>query len=58
MAGLLANFRNTVILSVILALLVVGAYATAPQGTVPIFLHAVFHSLHFFVVILWIELLY
>jgi len=58
MAGLLANFRNTVILSVILALLVVGAYATGPQGTGPIFVQAVFRWLHVFFGILWIGLLY
>ena len=58
MAGLLANFRNTVILSVILALLVVGAYATGPQGTGPIFFQAVFRWLHVFFGILWIGLLY
>ena len=58
MAGILANFRNTVILSVILALLVVGAYATGPQGAGPIFLQAVFRWLHVFFGILWIGLLY
>jgi uncharacterized membrane protein len=58
MAGLLANFRNTVILSVILALLVVGAYATGPQGAGPIFVQAVFRWLHVFFGILWIGLLY
>ena len=58
MAGLLANFRNTVILSTILALLIVGAYATGPQGTGPAFLQAVFRWLHVFFGILWIGLLY
>jgi uncharacterized membrane protein len=58
MAALLSNFRNTVILSVILALLVVGAYATGPQGAGPIFLQAVFRWLHVFFGILWIGLLY
>ena len=58
MAGLLANFRNTVILSVILALLVVGAYATGPQGTNEIFVQAVLRWLHVFFGILWIGLLY
>ena len=37
MAGLLANFRNTIILSVILALVIVVAYSTGPQGTGPAF---------------------
>ncbi|WP_293902843.1 hypothetical protein [Phenylobacterium sp.] len=58
MAGLLANFRNTLILSVILALLIVGAYATGPQGAGPIFVQAVFRWLHVFFGILWIGLLY
>ena len=58
MAGLLANFRNTVILSVILALIIVGAYATGPQGTGPAYWQAVFRWLHVFFGILWIGLLY
>jgi uncharacterized membrane protein len=58
MAGLLANFRNTVILSVILALVIVGAYATGPQGTGEAYFQAVFRWLHVFFGILWIGLLY
>jgi uncharacterized membrane protein len=58
MAGLLANFRNTVILSVILALIIVAAYATGPQGTGAGFVQAVFRWLHVFFGILWIGLLY
>ena len=41
MAGLLANFRNTVILSVILALVMVGAYTQGPHGTDSSFWQAV-----------------
>ena len=58
MAGLLANFRNTVILSVLLALVIVAAYATGPQGTGAGFVQAVFRWLHLFFGILWIGLLY
>ena len=58
MAGLLANFRNTMILSVILALVIVAAYATGPQGTGAGFVQAVFRWLHVFFGILWIGLLY
>lgn len=58
MAGLLANFRNTVIVSFILALVIVGAYAAGPQGTGPAFWQAVFRWLHVFFGILWIGLLY
>ena len=58
MAGLLANFRNTIIVSVILALVMVGAYAAGPQGTGPAFWQAVFRWLHVFFGILWIGLLY
>ncbi|MFV0082880.1 hypothetical protein, partial [Staphylococcus aureus] len=56
--GLLANFRNTLIVSVILALVIVGAYSTGPQGTGPAFIQAVFRWLHVFFGILWIGLLY
>ncbi len=58
MAGLLSNFRNTVIVSIILALVIVAAYATGPQGSGPIFVQAVFRWLHVFFGILWIGLLY
>ena len=58
MAGLLANFRNTIILSVILSLVIVVAYSTGPQGTGPAFVQAVFRWLHVFFGILWIGLLY
>ena len=58
MAGLLANFRNTIILSVLLSLVIVAAYATGPQGTGAGFIQAVFRWLHVFFGILWIGLLY
>jgi len=58
MAGLLSNFRNTVILSVILALVLVGAYSQGPHGTDVAFWQAVFRWLHTFFGILWIGLLY
>ena len=58
MAGLLANFRNTMIVSVILALSMVFAYSQGPQGTDVPFWQAVFRWLHTFMGILWIGLLY
>jgi uncharacterized membrane protein len=56
-AALLSNFRNTVILSVVLALLVAGAYfynSGSPQA----FGEAMLRMLHVFSGILWIGLLY
>jgi uncharacterized membrane protein len=58
MAGLLSNFRNTVIVSVILALIVLFAYSTGPQGAGDVFWQGVFRWLHVFFGILWIGLLY
>ena len=58
MAGLLANFRNTVILSVILALVMIVAYSQSPQGTDAAFWQAVLRWVHTFFGILWIGLLY
>ncbi|WP_068874133.1 MULTISPECIES: hypothetical protein [unclassified Phenylobacterium] len=58
MAGLLANFRNTIIVSTILALILIGAYAAGPQGTGAAFWQGVFRWLHVFFGILWIGLLY
>ena len=58
MAGLLSNFRNTLILSVVLALIMVGAYSQGPQGADGAFWQAVFRWLHTFFGILWIGLLY
>ena len=58
MAGLLSNFRNTVIVSVLLALIVLYAYSTGPHGADEIFWQGVFRWLHVFFGILWIGLLY
>jgi uncharacterized membrane protein len=58
MAGLLSNFRNTFILSFILAVVIIVAYAMGPQGTGPVFVQAVMRWLHVFFGILWIGLLY
>jgi uncharacterized membrane protein len=57
MAGLLSNFRNTVIVSVILSLLVVFAYYTN-SGSPEAFAQALLRLLHVFSGILWIGLLY
>jgi len=58
MAGLLSNFRNTFIVSFILAVLMIVGYAMGPQGTGPEFIQAVFRWMHVFFGILWIGLLY
>jgi len=58
MAGLLSNFRNTVILSVILALIVVAAYYHHYGSADAIFWQAVLRLFHVFSGILWIGLLY
>ena len=59
MAGLLSNFRNTLILSVVIALLFVAGYGVHnPGGFDQRFLEAVFRWIHVFFGILWIGLLY
>ena len=58
MGKLLSNFRNTVILSLLLALIMVYAYSTGPAGTSMQFWQAVFRWMHVFFGILWIGLLY
>ena len=58
MARILANFRNTVIVSVLLALVMIFAYSQSPHGTDSTFWQAVFRWLHAFFGILWIGLLY
>ena len=59
MAGLLLNFRNTIILSLVLALIMIVAYSqVSPQGTGLIFWQAVFRWMHVVFGILWIGLLY
>lgn len=58
MAGLLANFRNTMILSFLLALVLVAGYGMHNAAWDQIFWQAVFRWLHTFFGILWIGLLY
>jgi uncharacterized membrane protein len=58
MAGLLSNFRNTMILSAVLALIMIGAYSQSPQGVGPVYWQAVFRWMHVVFGILWIGLLY
>jgi uncharacterized membrane protein len=58
MAGLLANFRNTMIVSFILALVIIAGYFMHNGAADAIFWQAVFRWLHTFFGILWIGLLY
>jgi uncharacterized membrane protein len=58
MAGLLSNLRNTLIVSFILALILVAAYANRYGSTDQQFWQAVFRWLHVVFGILWIGLLY
>ncbi|MES2896913.1 MAG: urate hydroxylase PuuD [Pseudomonadota bacterium] len=58
MAGLLSNFRNTMIVSFILAIIMVAGYMSHYGSTDAIFWQAVFRLLHTFFGILWIGLLY
>ena len=58
MAGLLSNFRNTMILSGVLALIMIYAFAQSPHGLDASFLQAVFRWMHVVFGILWIGLLY
>jgi uncharacterized membrane protein len=59
MAGILLNLRNTIILSLVLAAIMIFAYAqVSPQGTGVIFWQAVFRWMHVVFGILWIGLLY
>ena len=58
MAGLLSNFRNTIIVSVVLALIMLYAYATAAGGADERFWQALLRWAHVFSGILWIGLLY
>jgi len=59
MAGLLSNFRNTLIVSTILALVMIFSFAqAAPGGIDTIFWQAVARWAHVFFGILWIGLLY
>lgn len=58
MAGLLSNFRNTLIVAVILAVVMMWAFAHGPHGTDQTYWQAVFRWMHVFFGILWIGLLY
>lgn len=58
MGALLSNFRNTVIVSVILALVMVGVYHAHYGATDAIFWQSIFRWMHTFFGILWIGLLY
>src|SRR5262245_16202038 len=57
MAGILLNFRNTIILSLILALIMIGAFAQV-HGVDAAFWQATFRWMHVGFGILWIGLLY
>ena len=58
MAGLLSNLRNTVIVSAILALIMIGGYFSHNGAADAIFWQAVFRFLHVLCGIMWIGLLY
>ena len=59
MAGLLANFRNTLTLSAVLALIMIIAFgANSPDGFGAQFWQATFRWMHVVFGILWIGLLY
>ncbi|WP_309645048.1 urate hydroxylase PuuD [Phenylobacterium sp.] len=58
MAGLLSNFRNTMILSFVLSIIMVAGYMSHYGSADAIFWQAVFRWLHTFFGILWIGLLY
>jgi len=58
MAGLLTNFRNTMILSVILALIMIVSFGMAHGSFDAIFWQATFRWMHVVFGILWIGLLY
>ena len=58
MTGLLSNFRNTIIVSVLLALVIAFGFGHSPQGFDQAYFQAIFRLLHVFFGILWIGLLY
>ena len=58
MAGLLSNFRNTFIVGLLLAVVMIVAFARGPHGTDASFVEAVMRWMHVFFGILWIGLLY
>lgn len=57
MVGLLSNFRNTFIVSCILALVIVYGFGHGPNGFDGAYFQAVYRWLHVFFGILWIGLL-
>ena len=58
MAGLLANLRNTVIVSFVLALIIIAGYFMHYGSADAIFWQAIFRWLHVLCGIMWIGLLY
>ena len=58
MAGLLSNFRNTMILSVVLAAIMLFAFSHSTHGMDATYWQAVFRWMHVVFGILWIGLLY
>src|ERR1700682_5049043 len=58
MSGLLLNFRNTIIVSALLALIMIWAFSHSPHGMDRSCWQAVFRWMHVFFGILWIGLLY
>jgi uncharacterized membrane protein len=58
MSGLLSNFRNTMILSVVLALIMLYAWGHTAHGFDESYWQAVFRWMHVVFGILWIGLLY
>lgn len=58
MTGLLSNFRNTIIVSFVLALVIVIGYGHSPHGHSATYFQAIFRWLHVLFGILWIGLLY
>src|SRR5258707_6600083 len=58
MAGLLSNFRNTIIVSVLIAVLIVISYGMHPGTAHERYWEAILRWMHVFFGILWIGLLY
>jgi len=58
MSGLLSNFRNTIIVSFALALVIIIGYGHSPHGHDASYFQAIFRWLHVMFGILWIGLLY
>ncbi|CAN5691642.1 urate hydroxylase PuuD [soil metagenome] len=58
MAGLLANLRNTILVSFVLALIIIAGYFSHYGSADAIFFQAVFRFVHVLCGIMWIGLLY